>query len=168
MFQTQEAATKLATALQVGDSLVWKNPPKPEQQPEAPSDSNANKLPPSYVKEPPVPRKETGPADVPPSPAPTPIIPPYDPYEDERASRAASRAEVETPSPHPPPNRVMGGLPPVAAMGRKDLPALSRTIRQSDIDKLPPPPSSLPPPYPGDVDEEEHPPPSSKQLEPAS
>ncbi|XP_076112838.1 BBSome complex member BBS4-like [Mytilus galloprovincialis] len=171
--ESQEAATKLATALQVGDSLVWKTQPKPEPQPESPSDSNANKLPPSYVKEPPVSQKDTGPAEVPPSPAPTPIIPPYDPYEDDRQSRASHRQEAETPTPHPAPNRVMGGLPPLAAMGGmggKALPALSRTIRQSDIDKLPPPPSTeLPPSYDEAIDEHEHPPPSKekRQMEPA-
>lgn len=152
--------------------MVWKTPPKQESQPEAPSDSNANRLPSTHVKEPPVPRGETGPAEVPPVPAPTPIIPPYNPYEDDRSSRASftnARGDIETPSPHPAPNRVVGGLPPLAAMGGKNLPSLSRTIRQSDIDKLPPPPSTeLPPSYEDIVDD--YPPPSKdkKKMEPAT
>ena len=118
----------------------------------------------------------TEPAEVPPVPAPTPIIPPYNPYEDDRSSRASftnARGEIETPSPHPAPNRIVGGLPPLGAMGAlggKNLPSLSRTIRQSDIDKLPPPPSTeLPPSYEDIVDDGDHPPPTKdkKKMEPA-
>jgi hypothetical protein len=58
----------------------------------------------------------------------------------------------------------------MGALGGKNLPSLSRTIRQSDIDKLPPPPSTeLPPSYEDIVDD--YPPLSNlkdkKKMEPA-
>ncbi|XP_033754504.1 Bardet-Biedl syndrome 4 protein-like [Pecten maximus] len=162
--EIQDVASKLAAALQVGDSMLWKQ----QSQPSAPvSDQNANtvqsktssSLDETQVKKPFGSTLDSGPLPPPPSDpegditggrgAPTPIIPPYNPYEDDRTG---SRLESE-PTFHPPPKT--DSLPPItggAGLKSGALPPLGFPIAASrteppDLDNLPNPPSDDLPSY---------------------
>lgn len=149
---------------------MWKQP----SQPSAPTaDQNQNQIPSTptdsldqtQVKKPvgsdpnsgllPPPPDMVKGAELPaPLAAPTPIIPPYDPYEDDR-STSGSRLELESEKTFHPPPKPMENLPPIAgaaSLKSGALPPLGFPIASSrkeppDLDKLPSPPSDGLPSY---------------------
>ncbi|XP_060081334.1 Bardet-Biedl syndrome 4 protein-like [Ylistrum balloti] len=178
--EIQDVASKLAAALQVGDSMLWKQ----SSQPSAPqSDQNANTMPskPSdnvdetQVKKPIGSIPDSGPLPPPPNDpvgditggrgAPTPIIPPYNPYEEDRG---ASRLESE-PTFHPPPKT--DSLPPITggaglkagALPPLGIPIASGRTEPPDLDKLPTPPKDGLPSYTEAMNESKKP-----EMEPAT
>ncbi|KAJ8302705.1 hypothetical protein KUTeg_019101 [Tegillarca granosa] len=190
--EMQDVATKLGTALQVGENLIWNNqpptaapPPTPQTEPQ--SDLNDNRLPgpPSkeeedkdFVHPPPgsfgiqqlpKPKNNTVEPDdsLAPECAPTPIIPPYDPYEES----GPSRMDMESPlSPPPPPlQQGLNSLPPLGGKGRSSglapLAPLGGKGKLPDLNNLPSPPTDMPPSYDDVVKSDEE---AEKVAEPAS
>lgn len=117
----QDAAQKLGTVLQVGENLVWNDgaqktatgpSDKPDQ--ERPATTSGVSLPPPVA---PMGREQIT----------TPIIPPYDPYEDEKGPSRMG----ETP------------LPPARGLTTMKTEFEFKT-QQSDLENLPSPPDKPP------------------------
>ncbi|OWF54543.1 Bardet-Biedl syndrome 4 protein homolog [Mizuhopecten yessoensis] len=178
--EIQDVASKLAAALQVGDSMLWKQTaqppaPLPDQNSNTVQSTPSDNLDETEVKKPFGSVPDSGPLPPPPQDpvgdldggrgAPTPIIPPYSPYEEDRTG---SRLESE-PTFHPPPKA--DSLPPLtggASFKSGALPPLGYPIASGrteppDLDNLPSPPRDSLPSYSEAISEKKKP-----EMEPAT